>query len=84
MPKISAAATCQTTMVRSGVPRSERVTIIRKAKKMLPSMATSGGQPKDIEDGCSAMTTPANPTRIAVQRRQPTRSPRISAASSVT
>ena len=75
---------CQNAMIASGVPRSARVTMRKKAYMTLPRRATAAGQPKWLAAGCSAITTPPKPTITAVHRRQPTFSRRRSAASTVT
>ncbi len=50
----------------------------------LPAKATRAYQPKDAAEGWRAMRTPAKPTTIAAHRRQPTGSPRNSAAPGTT
>ncbi|MCY1248099.1 hypothetical protein D9M72_614930 [compost metagenome] len=73
--KINAPTICQKTRVVSGVDRSVRPSISAKANAVLPASAISAGRLKLSLDGSSAINTPAKPTRIAVQRRQPTFSP---------
>ena len=67
-----------------GVPRSERVMIMSAANDALPASAIIAGQLNACVEGRSAIMTPMKPTRIALQRRQPTFSPRKSAEAAVT
>ena len=66
---------CADASTISGVARSERVISISKANDRLPPSAIIAGQLTVCADGRSAISTPQNPTRMAVQRRQPTCSP---------
>ena len=63
---------CDDASTISGVARSERVISIRNANDRLPPSAIIAGQLTVCVDGRSAISTPQNPIRIAVQRRQPT------------
>src|SRR3954453_10730588 len=72
------------TITTSEVPRSMRVMIRKIAKKKLPASAISAGKVNVAAEGRSAINTPAKPTATALQRRQPTCSPRKSAESAVT
>ena len=68
----------------SGVARSERVTIISTANEKLPASAISAGHVTVCADGCSAISTPQNPTTTALQRRHPTFSRNTIADNAVT
>ncbi len=68
----------------SDVPRRKRVTTISTPKARLPASAISAGQLIACADGFSAIKTPQKPTATALQRRQPTCSPRKIADSAVT
>ena len=75
---------CDDASTISGVARSERVISISNANEKLPPSAIIAGQLTVCADGRSAINTPTKPIRIAVQRRQPTRSPSTSPDSAVT
>src|SRR5437667_6336833 len=75
---------CEVVSTISGVDRSERVISISNANDRLPPSAIIAGQLTVCVDGRSAIRTPQNPIRIAVQRRQPTRSPSTMPDSAVT
>ena len=75
-PAASAPALCQNTSDTSGTPRSARPVIIISAKQRLPAAANRAAGESVAAVGPSATSTPTNPTRMAVQRRQPRRSPR--------
>src|SRR5581483_8801230 len=83
-PSRNEPANCDDAITMSGVDRSERVISINPEKLRLPASAISAGPLKVCAEGRSAMMTPRKPIRIAVQRRQPTRSPRTIADSAVT
>ena len=83
-PSRNVPPNCVVVSTISGVDRSERVISIRKAKDRLPPSAINAGQLTVCVDGRSAIRTPPNPIRIAVQRRQPTRSPSTMPDSAVT
>lgn len=66
------------------MPRSERVMIMSAANDALPASAIIAGQLNACVDGLSAIMTPMKPTTMALQRRQPTFSPRKIADAAVT
>ena len=66
------------------VPRNCRVTSISTAETKAPATATSAPNEIDDVDGRMAMITPMKPTSTALQRRQPTFSPRTIADSATT
>ena len=69
----------------SGVARSERVASINSENDQAAGMRRDHRHSlKVCIDGRSAITTPKKPIRIALQRRQPTRSRRNIADSAVT
>ncbi len=55
-----------------------------KANAALPMMEMIAGRVNMALEGSSAMMTPTNPIAIAVQRRQPTRSPNRNGESAAT
>ncbi len=75
---------CVDAITMSGVARSERVISIKTEKHRLPASAIIAGPLNVCAEGRSAMTTPRKPIRIALQRRQPTRSRKNIADSAVT
>src|SRR5581483_11911963 len=75
---------CAEASTISGVARNSRVVRSEQEKERLPASAIIAGQLTDCAEGRSATSTPANPTRIALQRRQPTCSRRKIADSAVT
>ena len=83
-PSRNVPPNCDVVSTISGVARSERVISIRNANDRLPPSAIIAGQLTVCVDGRSAISTPQNPIRIAVQRRQPTRSPSTMPDSAVT
>src|SRR5450755_4721990 len=83
-PSKNVPANCDDASTISGVARNERVISIRTANDRLPPSAISAGQLTVCDDGRSAINTPQNPIRIALQRRQPTRSRSMIADSAVT
>ena len=83
-PSRNVPPNCDDASTISGVARSERVISIRNANDRLPPSAIIAGQLTVCADGRSAISTPQKPTRIAVQRRQPTCSPSTIPDSAVT
>ena len=83
-PKTKVPANCVDANTTSGVARNERVINISTAKDVLPPSAISAGQLTVCGDGCNAISTPQKPTKMALQRRQPTRSRSTIADSAVT
>src|SRR5262249_6670376 len=83
-PSRKVPANCDDAITMSGVDRSERVISIRTEKQRLPASAIIAGPLQGCVEGLSAMTTPRKPIRIALQRRQPTRSRKTIADSAVT
>src|ERR1700712_5369638 len=83
-PSRNVPANCDDASTISGVARSERVISISRAKEILPPSAIIAGQLTVCAEGRIAISTPQNPTRIAVQRRQPTPSPSTIPDSAVT
>src|ERR1700742_1429829 len=83
-PSTKVPANCDDASTISGVARSERVISISTANDVLPASAISAGQLTVCDDGRKAISTPQNPTTIALQRRQPTRSRSTIADSAVT
>src|SRR5580704_5366286 len=75
---------CVEAITMSGVARNARVISISTEKHRLPASAIIAGPLNVCAEGLSAITTPRNPIRIALQRRQPTRSPKNIADSAVT
>ncbi|MGY4354453.1 hypothetical protein ACVW0J_000946 [Bradyrhizobium sp. i1.7.7] len=75
---------CDDAITMSGVFRRLRVISIRVANDRLPPSAISAGRLTVWADGRNAISTPQKPIRIAVQRRQPTFSPRKIADIAVT
>src|SRR5437660_9439827 len=74
-PSRNVPPNCDDASTISGVARSERVISINNANDRLPPSAIIAGQLTVCADGRNAISTPQNPIRIAVQRRQPTFSP---------
>ena len=68
----------------SGVARNRRVVKSEPEKARLPASAITPGQLTVCDDGRSAINTPPNPIRIALQRRHPTCSPNTRADNAVT
>ena len=83
-PSRNVPANCDDASTISGVARSERVISIKSAKDRLPPSAIMAGQLTVCAEGRSAIRTPPKPIRIALQRRQPTRSRKTIADSAVT
>src|SRR5215470_8139032 len=83
-PSRNVPANCVEAITMSGVARSERVISIKTEKHRLPASAIIAGPLKVCAEGLSAITTPRKPIRIALQRRQPTRSPKKVADSAAT
>src|SRR5260370_40970433 len=83
-PSRNVPANCDEASTMAGVARSERVISISTANEVLPPSAIIAGQLTVCADGRSAINTPQNPIRIAVQRRQPMRSPSTMPESAVT
>src|SRR5580692_1624513 len=83
-PKRNVPTNCELAITMSGVARSERVISIRTENDRLPPSAIIAGQLMVCAEGLSAIRTPQKPTRIAVQRRQPTCSRSTMADSAVT
>ena len=83
-PSAKVPTNCDVANTISGVARKERVISISNAKAILPPSAIIAGQLTACVDGRSAIKTPQNPIRIAVQRRQPTCSPSTMPDSAVT
>src|SRR3979490_3402961 len=73
-PSRNVPANCDDASTISGVARNERVISIKTANDRLPPRAIIAGQLTVCDDGRSAINTPQKPIRIALQRRQPTRS----------
>ncbi len=71
-PSANVPMNCDEASTISGVARSERVISISIANDRLPLSAIIAGQLMVCADGRSAISTPPNPIRIALQRRQPT------------
>jgi hypothetical protein len=67
----------------SGVPRTARVTSMKAVKQIEPASAISAGPVSVAVEGRIAMITPTKPATTALQRRQPTFSPRNSAENAV-
>src|SRR5581483_8102917 len=83
-PRRNVPTNCELAITMSGVARNERVISIRIENERLPPSAIIAGQLIVCADGRSAIRTPQKPTRIAVQRRQPTSSRNTIADSAVT
>src|SRR6476620_6137747 len=83
-PSENVPMNCEDAITMSGVLRRLRVISIRVANDRLPPSAISAGRLTVCADGRSAISTPQKPIRIAVQRRQPTFSPRKIADIAVT
>ena len=83
-PSANVPANCDDASTISGVARNERVISISTANDRLPPSAIIAGQLTVCDDGRSAIRTPQKPIRIALQRRQPTRSRSTIADSAVT
>ena len=83
-PKTSVPQNCADVSTMSGVPRSDLVMIINAANEALPVSAIRAGQLTACVVGRSAIITPTKPTTMALQRRQPTCSPRKIAEAAVT
>src|SRR6516162_4294381 len=83
-PRSDVPANCELAMTISGVARSRRVVISSMEKHRLPDSAITARQLTLCAEGFSAITTPAKPIRIALQRRQPTCSRNTVADSAVT
>src|SRR5271154_7227728 len=83
-PNTKVPANCVDAITISGVARKLRVISINTANDRLPPSAIIAGQLIVCADGRNAISTPAKPTRIALQRRQPTRSRKTTADKAVT
>ena len=83
-PKGNVPMNCADASTISGVARSERVISISTANARLPPSAIIAGQLTVCADGRSAISTPQNPIRTALQRRQPTCSRSTMADNAVT
>jgi hypothetical protein len=83
-PSRSVPTNCEVAITMSEVARSIRVIRSSTEKHRLPASAIIAGPLKLCADGLSAITTPAKPIKIALQRRQPTCSRRTIADSAVT
>ena len=83
-PSAKVPTNCVVAITISGVARRLRVISIRNENDRLPPSAIMAGQLTVCAEGRSAIRTPQKPIRIALQRRQPTRSPSTSAESAVT
>src|SRR5262245_6423021 len=83
-PSTKVPTNCELDITRPDAPTSLRVNTISSENDRLPPSAIIAGQERVCAEGRSAISTPQKPIRIAVQRRQPTRSPSTSADSAVT
>jgi hypothetical protein len=83
-PKARVPRNCADASTMSGVARNERVISISHENARLPASAIMAGHVTLCADGLSAISTPQNPIRIALQRRQPTSSRSTTADSAVT
>src|SRR5436305_14254807 len=83
-PSAKVPTNCDVANTISGVARKERAISISNAKAILPPSAIIAVQVTVCDDGRSAINTPKNPIRTALQRRHTTRSRSTSADIAVT